>query len=147
MPVMNPLVSDWNFTPTSSAFASLLLVFVGTVELGQIVQGQLPGTGVLVGADVDVGDGGTGVFVRVGVAVDGADVVVAVGGSGVFVRVGVAVGGAGVDVALGGIGVFVRVGVAVGGPGVELAVGGAGVDEGVGVAVGPMDCVKTASTQ
>src|SRR5438045_418867 len=81
---MKPLVSEVNFTPSSTAFVSLPpLVLLGSCVV-KIVHGQLDGTGVAVFV-------GVGVFVGMGVFV-GVDVGVLVGPPGVLVAVGVRVG-------------------------------------------------------
>src|ERR1700730_10054254 len=89
MPVMKPLWSEVNFTPSSSEFESLLLALTGVDVAPKIVHGHVvgPGVGVLVGTGGLVG---SGVCVGVGVAVPAAVVGVGVAVAGTGVLVGVA---------------------------------------------------------
>src|SRR5712692_5709196 len=66
---MKPLVSAWNFSPSSTELASLADGLAGTAVLGQIVHGQADGSDVEVGVGVLVGVPGSGVLVGVGEAV------------------------------------------------------------------------------
>src|SRR5947207_1623925 len=70
MPVMVPLVSAWNLTPSSTACVSLPDPVVGVTEFGHIVHGQTAGTGVFVGVAVGCGLPGVAGGVAVGVAPD-----------------------------------------------------------------------------
>jgi hypothetical protein len=55
--------------PSSTALESALATTVGTAELGKRVQGQVPGTDVVVAVGVAVGGPRVGVVVGVGVRV------------------------------------------------------------------------------
>src|SRR5205814_5107592 len=60
-PVMKPLRSGWNLTPTSMAAGSAFEALTGAALLGQMVHGQV--TGPIVGVAVGVAVGGAGVAV------------------------------------------------------------------------------------
>src|SRR5205085_6582913 len=98
MPLIQPLTSDWNFTPTSTAFVSGLVACAGVAVALQMKHGQIAGVGLAAGVLVGVGLG-VGVGVAVGVFVG---VGVAVANSGGCVSVTVTVGRAGVVVGSGG---------------------------------------------